>query len=553
MNRKNRWNDTRLSSIVGVMFFIVPFAFMLHTQHAWEDWYITYRASKNLATGNGFVFVPGERLHTYTSPIGALIPALLNLVTGNTSDELVLFLYGTIGCLNFALLGILFFKIGRALRLSYIPMLFLLGMIVFDAKSIDFSINGMETSFLLLCFSYLVWIHLTQSQSRWYAVHLGIAWAGFMWTRPDGFIYVAAISGVQFLLPTTTDHAPIDDRKVALRKYLIGAAIASAIYLPWIIWAWSYYGSPVPNTIVAKGVNSEPPSVIDLLQTTFLFPVKAFSLPVIADIFSPSYALFGGWPAVVTGASSLATLIACTLWMVPGFARVGRAFSLTALLILVYLSVIPFPYPWYIPGGTMACVLALAVFWQEILAIGTAASPRFTHWADANTYKILTRGIPSLHVLLAFFLLLASGKQLKAHQTLIEDGIRRPLGLWLKENSDPKRDRVFIECLGYVGFYSNLKMLDYPGLSSTEVIEARRRVGNNFGSIIRELSPEWVVLRPSEASRLLKSDMQKYTLAATFNNREAILGEPNIPGINYLLHDATFLVFRRTDLLQAKL
>src|SRR5687768_17948830 len=32
-------------------------------------------------------------------------------------------------------------------------------------------------------------------------------------------------------------------------------AIAGTIYLPWFIFAWSYYGSPVPHTIIAKAEN----------------------------------------------------------------------------------------------------------------------------------------------------------------------------------------------------------------------------------------------------------------------------------------------------------
>ncbi|MEN9402814.1 MAG: hypothetical protein RL091_1517, partial [Verrucomicrobiota bacterium] len=45
-------------------------AFALYTHHVWEDYYITYRSSKNLATGHGLVFNYGDRLHTFTSPLG---------------------------------------------------------------------------------------------------------------------------------------------------------------------------------------------------------------------------------------------------------------------------------------------------------------------------------------------------------------------------------------------------------------------------------------------------------------------------------------------------
>jgi hypothetical protein len=39
--------------------FAVAMAFALYTRHASEDFYITYRASKNLATGHGLVLLVG--------------------------------------------------------------------------------------------------------------------------------------------------------------------------------------------------------------------------------------------------------------------------------------------------------------------------------------------------------------------------------------------------------------------------------------------------------------------------------------------------------------
>ena len=68
-------------AILGVVA-LIPMLFALYTKNAWEDWYITYRASKNLALGHGLVFTPGERVHSFTSPIGTLIPALLAYADG---------------------------------------------------------------------------------------------------------------------------------------------------------------------------------------------------------------------------------------------------------------------------------------------------------------------------------------------------------------------------------------------------------------------------------------------------------------------------------------
>ena len=44
------------------LLFAVALAYGCYTQHAWEDFYITYRASKNLATGHGLTYTIGERV-----------------------------------------------------------------------------------------------------------------------------------------------------------------------------------------------------------------------------------------------------------------------------------------------------------------------------------------------------------------------------------------------------------------------------------------------------------------------------------------------------------
>lgn len=78
---------------LGALVFLVAMIFAVVTGHGWEDYWITFRASKNLALGQGLVFTPGERLHTFTSPLGVLLPAALSWLTGNHSDALVFWLF----------------------------------------------------------------------------------------------------------------------------------------------------------------------------------------------------------------------------------------------------------------------------------------------------------------------------------------------------------------------------------------------------------------------------------------------------------------------------
>jgi len=138
---------------------VLPLAFAAFTQHAWEDYFITLRASRNLVEGHGLVFNPGERVHTFTSPLGVLLPALCTAIAGVPREELALWLFRA---LNATLLGAsawLVWRRATAARVGAVGGVLLFGLIFTDAKLIDFSINGMETA-ILAFFVLLLWSEL---------------------------------------------------------------------------------------------------------------------------------------------------------------------------------------------------------------------------------------------------------------------------------------------------------------------------------------------------------------------------------------------------------
>src|SRR5581483_354516 len=97
---------------------------------------------------------------------------------------------------------------------------------------------------------------------------------------------------------------------------------------------------------------------------------------------------------------------------------------------------------------------------------------------------------------------------------------RRQIGLWLKEQACGRRDTVFVECLGYIGFYSDLKMYDFPGMSSAEMIAARRQFGNNWPALVRTLQPDWLVMRTHEEFKLFRDQddlLASYVKVAAFD------------------------------------
>ena len=137
--------------------------------------------------------------------------------------------------------------------------------------------------------------------------------------------------------------------------------------------------------------------------------------------------------------------------------------------------------------------------------------------------------------------------QMRVQQKEIETGTRMQIGLWLKDHVRPG-ERVYLEPLGYIGYFSQAKMCDWPGLVAPEVVKLRREKGVGFVSILPELQPECrVVLRPGEVDSMTKTEFFRdhYTAMAKFDSRARVASYGRIPGRNYVDNDAVFTIFRK--------
>ena len=519
----------------------IPLAFAIYTQHAWEDYYITFRTSRNLATGHGLVFNVGDRLQTFTSPLGMLLPALTSFLTGNGSDVTALWLFRALCIPAFGLVAALLFATTTRLRYPALAAVAMVGWLVTDAKSIDFTINGMETPFLLLGFAYAFWAMFGASRRPW--LHLGVAWAGLMWARPDSFIYISLFAGAVFLFnqPDMTGRG----RGAWLQLFLRAAPVAAMLYLPWLLFAWLYYGSPVPHTIVAKAVQAGPKTLAGFLQL-LRHPLSSFRSSMTLDgLFMPSEVLFGGWPHGMRVADRLAAIACAVAWVMPGLRTETRAASFTLLGGLLYLSYFPpFPTPWYLCLPALFGFLILSGLFAQALSV----TQKIAYPAASALLRFSLVAAWLTTLLAGSWLTVQSAKQLKLQQEIIEIGNRREIGMWLREHAAPG-DAVLLEPLGYIGYFSGLKTYDVPGLSSREVVELERRYGGRpWGTLAAELRPEWLVLRPYEIAAIAQThpDLldEQYVRAHEFDVQDRI-AHLSIYGREYLYVDSVFIVFHR--------
>lgn len=517
---------------------LLALGFAAYTQHVWEDYYITYRSSRHLATGEGLVFTPGERLHTFTSPLGVLLPALSFRLTGNTSDPAALWIFRA-ACAA-ALGGGLLLLLALARRAAF-PALaagFVVLALATDAKVLDFTINGMETAFMLLFLAYALWAHLSPGPRQW--VHLGSAWAGLMWTRPDSFIYVAVVAAGFWLFndPAVSGHT----RRSLVGLCLRAGLLTTALYLPWLAWATWYYGSPIPHTIAAKGsLTAGQHDLPGLLLTAVQLPWLAWRESATLELtWLPSYFMIGGWPAWLATWSRVLGTVCALAWLVPGVPRVARAASFAFFGAHLYLTYFPyFPFPWYVPPTTLLGTVVLGGLLAHALTLASSGPAARLGRVAAVSAAACLLGIGG-------WCTWQVARQVEVQQRVVEDGTRRAIGEWLRQHARPD-DAVFMEPLGYIGYFSGLKTFDYPGMSSSEMVAARRQVGEDWALLIEHLEPRWLVLRPFEAARVNARAprllTQDYALVREFNRTDEVQAA-NVRGQAYLAHDAHFGVYR---------
>jgi hypothetical protein len=156
----------------------------------------------------------------------------------------------------------------------------------------------------------------------------------------------------------------------------------------------------------------------------------------------------------------------------------------------------------------------------------------------------------------SLFMFLCGSVEERIQQTEIEQGNRAVIGAWLKENGKPT-DTVYLEPLGYIGYYSGMRMNDFPGLVSPEVVQIRRRLPSDDNSaraarflVLGEFKPDWVVLRAIEYEHLgrlpVKESFKKdYSFVKEFDVNNRLRQYGFLPGRKSLEFDADYGIFRR--------
>jgi len=440
-SRYSRWQ------VVGMIVYVLLMTSVLSiflSGWAYDDPFITYRYAENLANGRGFVYNPGERILSTTTPLFTLVLVPLAFLGAHLPAYANLF-----GIFCLALGGLSLWDLSYSWKS---PSVGWAGLIFYPTFPLLLITVGSETPiYLALCLATVAFY--ARGRYTLTAVSAGLA----TWARPDGAL-VAVVLGLDYL---------IRQRKPILWKTV---AIYLAILLGWGIFAWAYFGSPVPVTLAAKQHQG----------------IMAISQQFFAGFFT-ILGWYASWPYVVESALAVAGIV-FALWK-------GRAWILFWLWSVLYFASYSIlgvsSYFWYYTPLVPGFVVAVGLGIEAVSHLPPAFSRLFAEISkqtsdlssQPSTVRKKSSGIngqwsgnsrlPSvLGVVLLGFLLIAQGWDVLTTK-LDKDNryaIYRAVGEWLNTNTIPE-ERVGALEVGIIGYFAQRPMVDFAGLIQPKIAQ----------------------------------------------------------------------------------
>ena len=436
-------------------------AFRLYTGIVLEDALITFRYAENLATGGGFTYNAGEHVLGTTTPFFTLLLGVFGFLFGTGSIAPVALAIGiSAGGAAAWFLHAALVRLGWSNGLC----LFVTGCFLFHPETLWTTTGGMETP-LVLC---LMAISL-HALARGASVTAATAAALLILTRIDGAIWAAVIYAA----------IVIKDRPAWLRSLLV----MGVVLLPWLAFAFWYFGSPVPHSVIAKQAMGAIP---DPFTRGHLMAFVSWVAPFVGSIW-PSPAWIGLVLFAAGGVFLFRKGSPHWLWPIAAFPILFPA--------VLFAGRSPLYFDWYMaPIRLPALVVGGLGVW------GLAARVK-AHLPGRSVRAVAAAALVSYGVFVVW--LDAGIARFHRDYQVNEDGARKKVGVWLDGNT-PHDAVVAMEAIGYQGYYSRRRVIDLAGLVSPDVVRIRKLSpgnGDAFHRILVELQPDYLVLRSFEVDR----------------------------------------------------
>ncbi len=405
-----------------------------------DDALIFSRVADHVASGDGWVYNPGERVNPCTSFVYPLLLAGLSAV-GVRGLPALLLLYGAGLCL----VGIVQYAAFRKRNLGIAWVLALVSAL----ETVLLRSAGMETSWFLAFLLGAAWAY----ESRAFLLCGALA-ALCAVTRPEGLAMMAVIVGVHGIRHRAMPWGTM--------------AMFGLVLLPFVAFSLWAFGSVVPHTVLVKSVQAHIGS-------------WRVQRPYLLEFAMQTPRPWLVWPLAVVGAG----------WVVGGMRRAdgptcAGLMVLFGILQTTAFSVLKAPvgYFWYMAAGNLAVntavVLALFAVGREFLRFAAKALP-------AGKAALLSLLGPFFALVFMASLAVAPFEPVEPYryaETYTE------IGRWLCDHT-PADARVACAEIGYLGYYSKRYIRDIHGLLQPSALPALRE--EKWSWWLDQDPPEYIV------------------------------------------------------------
>jgi len=444
------------------IFLLALIARLLPGARTIDDSYITYRYARNILAGQGFVYNPGEHVLGTTTPLYTALMVLGGSLTGGTRAPFPQIAI-LINALADGIVCLLLLRMGRRLGFQYAgPGAALVWAIA--PFSVTFAIGGLETSVFVLLMVGTACAHL---ENRHYLTMLLAALS--LLTRPDALIFIIPL-GLDRLWQIVQEQR---QKRLSPSRVLVELLVFLIPVASWLIFAYLYFGSPIPHSMAAKTLAyrlSPASGFIRLLQhyaTPFLEQLT-FGIPWIGVglVLYPFLYLVGGRRALRENRRIWPWLVYPWLYFI--------VFSLANPLIFRWYMTPPLPaYYLFILGGVEALILSIA-------------EARAKKTAESNSTNTLPLSLATRLVLIFLVVLTPTILSLRDWHFHPDHGLNRPapamawyqLEILYRQaadilSSDFQKQSGNAPILaagdvGVLGFYTGVRILDTVGLNSPQ-------------------------------------------------------------------------------------
>jgi hypothetical protein len=472
-----------------------------------DDAYISYRYAENLAAGRGLVYNDGERVFGSSTPLYVLaLTALRLLAPGDLATAAVR--ANAIGFVAAALLAGWLVR-----RLTDRPLVGAATAvaILVNPMLLAISTGGMEPYwFLCLAIAALLALTADPPRSALFGLLSGLA----ILTRAEGVLLgpIALMMLGRRGVPWWSGEA--EKASPWTPRHLFAATAAAAVPLgAWALFSTLYFGSPIPQSVIAKA------TPIYLLPRGFTLEQIVGNLDnwVSAERLGELHHVRRAAIGVVLLAAGAATLL------VPTARRRGAWMPIVLLIGLVSIYAIgnTLYFEWYWPPISVMLLLAMVV---GLATLVTAVSARLLALGRRRAARAV---VAASAVLLALWLAAMSVAPMRydgaiAHTAMswVEiSPVRRRVLAYLAAGESIARiasptDSVAAPEFGALGATWRGRILDPCGLVSPEALpflpiprEQQARIGAGAISVdfVQATMPDWIVALPIFTSASLRT------------------------------------------------